>query len=201
MRMLRQDITQRKAPMANETRNAIKMALIRLLDERPVSQITVKDIVTACGINRNTFYYHYQGIPELIEEIADDEAEAIIRRHPTADTLADCVADLIRAALEKKRAVQHIYDSASRVICEQYMWAVCEHLVQVQLTAILNGRRLPEDDWHVLNRYYACLAFGAASKWLALGMREDVLPDLCRIAQLQRGSLEEMITRSLGENK
>ena len=60
--------------MANLTRNAIKAALIKLLDERPLTQITVKDIVTACGINRNTFYYHYQGIPELIAEIVNDDA-------------------------------------------------------------------------------------------------------------------------------
>ena len=37
------------------TRNAIIDAFLQLLDERPLSKITVKDIVDACGINRNTF--------------------------------------------------------------------------------------------------------------------------------------------------
>ena len=41
------------------TKRAIRNSFIRLLNERPVSQITVKDIVEDCGINRNSFYYHY----------------------------------------------------------------------------------------------------------------------------------------------
>ena len=65
--------------MANFTRRAIKETFIHLLEERPLNDITVKDIVERCGINRNSFYYHYQDIPTLIEEIIKEDAEAIIR--------------------------------------------------------------------------------------------------------------------------
>jgi len=37
------------------TKKAIKDTFIELLNERPLSQITVKDIVEKCGINRNSF--------------------------------------------------------------------------------------------------------------------------------------------------
>ena len=47
----------------------IKNSFIKLLIERPISQITVKDIVGDCGVNRNSFYYHFQDIPSLLEEI------------------------------------------------------------------------------------------------------------------------------------
>ena len=39
--------------MPNFTKMAIKATFIRLLDEKPLSQITVKDIVEECGVNRN----------------------------------------------------------------------------------------------------------------------------------------------------
>ena len=55
--------------MANFTQKAIKETFIALLEEHPLSDITVKNIVETCGINRNSFYYHYQDIPALIEEI------------------------------------------------------------------------------------------------------------------------------------
>lgn len=42
--------------MSKFTRDAIKNSFIKLLNERPLSQIKVKDIVEDCGINRNTFY-------------------------------------------------------------------------------------------------------------------------------------------------
>ena len=45
--------------MTNLTKKAIKESFISLLNERPYNKITVKDIVDGCGINRNSFYYHY----------------------------------------------------------------------------------------------------------------------------------------------
>ena len=41
-----------KGKMANFTKKAIADSFIKLLTERPLSQITVKDIVADCGINR-----------------------------------------------------------------------------------------------------------------------------------------------------
>ena len=69
--------------MPGFTKQAIRNPSMKLLNERPVSQITVKDIVQDCGINRNSFYYHYQDIPSMIEEIILEETDEIIRRHPT----------------------------------------------------------------------------------------------------------------------
>ena len=43
--------------MASFTKDAIKESLLQLLEEKPYSKITVKDIVDRCGINRNSFYY------------------------------------------------------------------------------------------------------------------------------------------------
>ena len=52
-----------------------------LLETKALSKITVQDIADACEINRNSFYYHFQDIPALIEEIimeapADESAAA-----------------------------------------------------------------------------------------------------------------------------
>ncbi len=183
--------------MTNLTRSSIKAALIKLLNERPLSQINVKDIVSACGINRNTFYYHYQGIPELIAEIVNDDAEAIIKSYPTLENLEDCLETIVRTAMSKKRAMLHIYNSASRDVYEQYLWNTCEHVVGVYLNTILNGRVLPGRDRTIIQQHYACVAFGCISRWLASGMKEEILPSLRRISELQGGSIEMMIARSL----
>ena len=44
----------------NRTKDAIVAAFGELLTERPLSKITVKDIVDRCEISRNTFYYHFE---------------------------------------------------------------------------------------------------------------------------------------------
>ena len=49
------------------TKTAITEAFQELLEETPINKITVKSIVERCGINRNTFYYYFDGIPDLVE--------------------------------------------------------------------------------------------------------------------------------------
>ena len=44
--------------MSAYTKQAIKNSFLKLLNDRPLNQVTVKAIVEDCGINRNTFYYH-----------------------------------------------------------------------------------------------------------------------------------------------
>ena len=56
-------------PVTSLTKRAIRASFLKLLNERPLNKITVKDIVEDCGINRNSFYYHYTDIPALAEEI------------------------------------------------------------------------------------------------------------------------------------
>ena len=65
--------------MPNFTKMAIKASFMKLIAEQPLSKITVRSIVDDCGINRNSFYYHYQDIPTLMEEIVKDDVDALIK--------------------------------------------------------------------------------------------------------------------------
>ena len=73
--------------MPNFTQKAIKESFIKLLNEKPLHQITVKDIVEDCGVNRNTFYYHFTDIPTLLQEIIIEEAVRIMEEYPTIDSM------------------------------------------------------------------------------------------------------------------
>ncbi len=73
--------------MADFTKKAIRDAFIRLLNEKPLKQISIRNIVEECGINRNTFYYHFQDIPQLLESIISEDADQLIMEHPTIDSM------------------------------------------------------------------------------------------------------------------
>ena len=53
--------------MRQTTKEAIAQAFEGLLEKRSIDKITVKDIVTECGVNRQTFYYHFRDIYDLME--------------------------------------------------------------------------------------------------------------------------------------
>ena len=74
----------------NQTKDIIVTAFWQLLDEKPFNQVTVKDIVTRCQVNRNTFYYHFHDIPELVEYSIKEDVDAIMRsNNPVSYTHLD----------------------------------------------------------------------------------------------------------------
>ena len=67
--------------MQKDTKKMISDTFVELLEKKPFDKITIKDIVETCGINRNTFYYYYSDIYDLLEEIFKREMTDIIKTH------------------------------------------------------------------------------------------------------------------------
>ena len=58
--------------MRQTTKQAIAEALRNLLNQRSIEKITVKDIVEECGVNRQTFYYHFYDVYDLMEWMIEE---------------------------------------------------------------------------------------------------------------------------------
>ena len=52
------------------TATKMDLALISLLKNKPFEYITVSEICTAAGVNRSTFYLHYETVGDLLKETA-----------------------------------------------------------------------------------------------------------------------------------
>ena len=48
-------------------KDRLENAFWELLSEREYNKITVTDIVRTADVNRNSFYYHFSGLPELAD--------------------------------------------------------------------------------------------------------------------------------------
>jgi len=171
--------------MPNFTKRAIKDAFLRQLNERPLSQITVKDIVEECGINRNSFYYHYAGLPALLEEIVTEELERLIHDHPTISSMEQAVDAAVEFIRANKRAVLHIYNSMSRDIFEKYLMDTCRYVVSTYLNTDQASRSINEADRAILIRYHTCACFGNIIDWLNGGMKDDLSAYFRRIFQMK----------------
>lgn len=62
-----------------KTRKAIRVAFAELLSEKDINEITIKDISDRAIINRKTFYSHYSGIHELVDEIQNEIVEMLVK--------------------------------------------------------------------------------------------------------------------------
>lgn len=182
--------------MANFTKAAIKASFLKLLDERPLSKITVKDIVEDCGINRNSFYYHFQDIPTLIEEIVTEEADTIIHAYPQIESIEKCLSVAVEFAFSHRRAALHMFHSAERDSFERYLWSVCEYVVTTYLDTVIGDKPIKDTDRQIIVRYYKCLCFGTVIDWMTEGMNGDIIESFGRLCELKKGMAEEIVRRS-----
>ena len=53
------------------TKKKLKECLISLLHERPINEISVKELTELADVNRGTFYFHYEDIYALMREMED----------------------------------------------------------------------------------------------------------------------------------
>ena len=65
--------------MPNAMKYALAQSLKKLLSTRKLDKITVKDIAEDCGVNRQTFYYYFRDIYDLLEWNFCDATERLIR--------------------------------------------------------------------------------------------------------------------------
>ena len=151
--------------MAKErTEKAIMDTFLLLLNQNPLDKITVKDIVSACGISRNTFYYHYQDIYDLLRATFAAVVDRVLQENVTTwqESLRSCTS----FALENRRAVYHVYRSAYREDLERSLYRVSEERMERLIRHLTAGMTVSEEDIHYLTLFYKCAVTGILLEWL-----------------------------------
>ena len=54
------------------TKRRLHEALLALMHQKPVKEITIKELTDLANVNRGTFYFHYHDIYELLQAMEDD---------------------------------------------------------------------------------------------------------------------------------
>lgn len=186
----------RRITVANFTKQAIKASFMKLLSQKPLSKISVRDIVEDCGINRNSFYYHFQDIPSLLGEIVTEQTDALIRQYPSISSVEECFSVAFHTARENRRAVMHIFNSANRDMFLQDTLRLCEYVVSTYISTVFSGENIGVDDRRVVVQFMKCQLFGVWIDWVSGGMKEESLADLQRMIQLCRGVPELIVSHS-----
>lgn len=178
------------------TRGAIIQAFNQLLDEKPISKITVKEIVGRCNINRNTFYYHFSGIPALVEEIMEEMADQLIHNYFQPGYPIECIRPVIQYALQNKNKLLHVYRYVSRETFLAYLNRIVLRIVQGYFDGLPAASSSPNENVAALIQFYKCAIVGLFLDWLDNDMKDDLMAVVERLCVLLRGSEEMALTRA-----
>ena len=62
-----------------KTKKALRQSLFKLLEEKPISQITVTELASAADVNRSTFYIYYDDVYDMMDKIQEEIYSILVR--------------------------------------------------------------------------------------------------------------------------
>ena len=132
--------------MPVNVKNLIAETFVRLSDEKNIDKITVKDIVEACGISRQAFYYHFQDLLEVIEWSMEQAFEQLLDRRLQEDDPEIVLNDFITASENAAPFMQKLFRSQKREQVERMMARCARGYLQELISAKGKLPRIPYED-------------------------------------------------------
>lgn len=182
------------------TRKVIRDVFIQMLNERPLNKITVKEIVTICKINRNTFYYYYTDVYAILSEIFQTELKTVIDEYNDTLSWEESFLIVTKFALENKTAIYHVYNSMQREELQNYLYNVSGNIMIQYVEKVSNGISASLEDKKLISSFYQCALTEMLLRWIASGMKEDPNTIIRRIGQLFDGNIALSLKRSVSLN-
>ena len=98
--------------MSLATKRELAAALKKLMAVKPINKITVRELAAECGINRNSFYYHFEDIYALFKWMVEAEAVEIVQQY---DLMMDS-HEVVNFVLDYVESNQYLLSNAYNAV-------------------------------------------------------------------------------------
>lgn len=186
--------------MSMMTKKALAASLKKLMETKPLSKITVTDITEDCGMNRHTFYYHFQDIYDLLEWIFSSEAEKVLDGRKTHETWQEGVRALFAYASGNKKFILGTYRSLRKEDLVRYFYREMLGLVEPVVEEMAGGLHVAEKQKMFVAGFYTSALLGIVVRWFEGDMKEDPEEIMSQLFQMIQGDFREALER-LSEKK
>lgn len=181
--------------MSQITKRALEQSLKSLLQQKPLSKITISDITEDCGISRMTFYYHFKDIYDLVEWACAEDAARALQNKKTYDTWQQGFVQIFHAVRENKVFVMNVYRCVNREQVEKYLVPLTDQLIMGVITERASGMTVREADQQFIAQVYSYAFVGIMLDWIRDDMRADPEELVNRLAMVIRGDITQALER------
>lgn len=184
--------------MKELTKQLIAKTLHELLEKNSIEQITVKKIVEECGINRQTFYYHFCDIYDLIEWSLTQSLTAYLAESPfpNGDWRVK-VEHIFKFLISKKRVILHGYNHDNRKIYEMFIMKMIRPIVEEKFDQCEHSDQVLIEKREFIIKIHVWIFTALFFEWIENGMSGEYMDKLGDFFILTDGSIETAINKFL----
>lgn len=181
--------------MSQTTKKALAASLKKLARNKPIEKITIIDIVEDCEVNRQTFYYHFQDIYDLVEWIFKSESTKAIQGNKTYETWQNGFLRVFGYVKENREFVTSVYHSACREHLVHYLYGETFELLLNVVNEKAAGMSVREEDKEFIADFYKYAFVGILLEWVEKGMKEKPEQIVGRVGVLIQGDITKALEK------
>lgn len=156
--------------MSKLTQKAMAQAISDLLQTRTLDKITIKDITDACDLTRNTFYYHFHDVYDLLRWLFEEKSREIMERYEDQDDWEGGLEETLHYLYDNKAMFLHIYESISYDLLFRFINEVMYQHAVVIVTKYAKKKTYSDYAINTAATFYMDAAVGDVFKWISAGM-------------------------------
>lgn len=108
--------------MSLRTRQALAASLKRAMLKKPLSKISVRELIEDCNVNRKTFYYHFDDIYALVKWMLEQEAVELVKQFDLVVNYKEAILFILDYVETNKHILNCAYDSMGRDGLKRFLY-------------------------------------------------------------------------------
>jgi AcrR family transcriptional regulator len=192
-------------PRVRRSRLALEAALLELIAERDLSQVSVGDLTKRAGVNRSTFYDHYNGVHDLaaaactsmFDELITAASSLALRGEPPGYPAGDPLANVFAHVGQHARLYRALLGAEGSAQVINHLLERMTDTAHANLEQARAGHPASTGDPGILEDSQAVFIAGAVLATLIDWVRRGCAASPEQMAAILRPSLMSVVTTAL----
>ena len=151
---------------SEKTKLMIANSLRKIMQKKSLDKIKIREIVDDCGVNRQTFYYHFQDIYALVEWIYERDAMIMIEENKRNNDWTAIVKDTLHYIEEHRTEIMGVINSKANVYFSNFVYKNLND----SLYSVINtmSENIEVDEYHkrFISGFYTMALCGVVDNWI-----------------------------------
>ena len=150
------------------TKKSLANSLRKAMEKKTFSKITVSEIIADCGVNRKTFYYHFQDIYALLKWMLEQDAIEVVKKFDLIVDYEEAITFVMNYVESNDHLINCAYDSIGHDHVKSFFYSDFISLVANLISSAEEkmGKYLDGDYKRFLGKFYTEALSGMMMDWI-----------------------------------
>ena len=176
------------------TKKLFATSLKEAMRQKTFSKITVSEIIASCGVNRKTFYYHFEDIYALLKWMLEEEALEVVKHFDLLVNYEDAIRFVMQYVDENDYIISCAYDSIGRDEMKRFFYKDFVGVVASVIDAAEAGfkKKIDPDFKKFAAKFYTEAIAGMLIDWVKEKDKADRKKTIGYMTSIIETALESM---------